>query len=289
MRNLDISALRSLAAIADAGGVTRAADSLNLTQSAVSMQIKRLEQLLDATLLQKQGRGVVLTAAGEQLVSYARRLLELHDEAYSRLTFDDYEGTVSLGVPDDLVQPYIPRVLRRCREQLPRVEVHLVSSLTRLLLQQFEHGELDVMLTTDSGPRQQAETLLEARQHWLGGTAGQAYLKRPLPLGMCNICSAKPGVIAALDNAGIAWQMVGDTNSTTTVHAMVNADLAVTPVVEFLKPPGTERLRRGLLPDLPEQFINLSVARSGSALGQELAAIVRRVFQAGPATLALAG
>lgn len=92
MRNLDLTTLRSFAAVADNGGVTSAARMLNLTQSAVSMQIKRLEDLLGLTLLERAGRGVALTASGEQLLGYARRMIALNDEVYALLTHDALEG-----------------------------------------------------------------------------------------------------------------------------------------------------------------------------------------------------
>lgn len=97
MRNLDMTTLRSFMAVADHGGVTRAAGALNLTQSAVSMQIKRLEEMLDITLLDRANRRVTLTASGEQLLSYARRIVALNDEAVGRLTEDLFEGEVVLG------------------------------------------------------------------------------------------------------------------------------------------------------------------------------------------------
>ena len=99
MRNLDITTLRSFVAVADTGGVTKAAGLLHLTQSAVSMQLKRLEESLDAPLLDRTGRGIALTAQGEQLLSYARRMLVLNDEVYGKLTSNAYEGEVTLGVP----------------------------------------------------------------------------------------------------------------------------------------------------------------------------------------------
>ncbi len=112
-RNLDLTALRSFVAVADAGGVTRAAGFLNLTQSAVSMQIKRLEEALDLALLDRTGRGVALTPSGEQLLSYARRMVALNDEAWTRLTCQSHEGEIVLGVPHDIVYPAIPQVLQR--------------------------------------------------------------------------------------------------------------------------------------------------------------------------------
>lgn len=102
-RNLDLTALRSFVAVADTGGVTKAAGLLHLTQSAVSMQLKRLEESLDAPLLDRAGRGIALTAQGEQLLSYARRMLVLNDEVYGKLTSNAYEGEVTLGVPHDII------------------------------------------------------------------------------------------------------------------------------------------------------------------------------------------
>src|SRR6056297_186316 len=98
-RNLDLTALRSFVAVADTGGVTRAAGLLNLTQSAVSMQLKRLEESLNTSLLDRSGRTIGLTTQGEQLLSYARRMLQLNDEIYGRLTATEFEGELKLGVP----------------------------------------------------------------------------------------------------------------------------------------------------------------------------------------------
>ena len=97
MRNLDITTLRSFVAVADSGGVTRAAGFLHLTQSAVSMQLKRLEELLGLELLDRSGRTIALTASGEQLLAYARRMVALNDEVIGRLTDQAFEGEVLLG------------------------------------------------------------------------------------------------------------------------------------------------------------------------------------------------
>ena len=140
-RNLDITSLRSFVAIADAGGVTRAAGFLNLTQSAVSMQIKRLEDMLGCAVLDRSARKVQLTAAGEALLSYARRMLVLNDEVFGRLTQTQHEGEVVLGVPHDIVYPVIPQILRRFAAEYPRMKVTLLSSFTRVLKGQFSRGD----------------------------------------------------------------------------------------------------------------------------------------------------
>ncbi len=120
MRNLDMTALRSFVAVADHGGVTRAAGVLNFTQSAVSMQLKRLEEMLDVVLLNRSNRKIALTASGEQLLGYARRIIDMNDEAMSRLTSEIFEGEIVIGVPHDMVYPVIPRGLQRFNDEFPR-------------------------------------------------------------------------------------------------------------------------------------------------------------------------
>ena len=105
VRNLDIAALRSFVTVAELGGVTRAAERLNLTQSAVSMQLKRLEAALDPQLLAREGRGIGLTREGEQLLGYGRRMVRLNDEAWDRMMHAEFQGRVNFGVPEDIVRP----------------------------------------------------------------------------------------------------------------------------------------------------------------------------------------
>eukprot|EP01031_Cornospumella_fuschlensis_P007401 gene7401-9166_t len=109
---LDSDLMRSFLAVADSGSVTIAAARLFRTQSAVSLQIKRLEEVLGCDVLDRSARKVGLTAEGEQLLGYARKMLALNDEAFHRLTTDVHEGEIVLGVPHDIVYPAIPQVLR---------------------------------------------------------------------------------------------------------------------------------------------------------------------------------
>src|SRR5918999_4075352 len=158
-RNLDLTALRSFAAVADAGGVTRAAAQLNLTQSAVSMQLKRLEEQLGLSLLDRSARSIALTAQGEQLLAYARRLLALNDEAWGRLTHPSFEGEIDLGVPHDIIYPHVPGVLKRFAAEYPRVKLRLHSLYTSGLKELFARGEMDLILTTESAVDTGGETL----------------------------------------------------------------------------------------------------------------------------------
>lgn len=259
-RNLDLTALRSFVAVAEAGGVTRAAGFLNLTQSAVSMQVKRLEEALDLTLLDRVGRGVALTAAGEQLLSYARRMLALNDEAWTRLTCDSFEGELVLGVPHDIVYPVIPGVLQKFAALYPRMRVRLVSSFTRQLKEDFGRGTISLILTTEDGCSPGGETLAEVPLVWVGAQGGTAWRQAPVRLAFAEHCIFRQGAIAALDTAGIAWELAVSSEQVNAVEATVSADLAITATLEGASPPFTEAVPHGgALPELPLRKINLYV------------------------------
>ena len=279
-RTLDLTALRSLVAVADAGGVTRAAGFLNLTQSAVSMQIKRLEEALALALFDRAGRGVVLTPAGEQLVSYARRMIALNDEAWSRLTATEYEGEIVLGVPHDIVHPVIPRVLQRFAAEFPRMRVQLVSSFTRTLRAQFARGEVDLMLATEEGVEDGGETLALSRLLWVGAPGGSAWRQRPLRLAFEEACIFRAGVQQQLDAAGIGWEMAVSTHQPRAVEAVVSADLAVHAALEGACPSFMEPVPHGgALPDLGARRINLYPG-DRSAPATALAAMIRDGYRA---------
>ncbi len=280
-RNLDMTALRSFVAVAESGGVTRAAGFLNLTQSAVSMQLKRLEESLGQALLDRSSRQIGLTSQGEQLLGYGRRLLALNDEVYARLTDHAFEGELTLGVPSDIVYPYIPGVLQRFAAEFPRVRVQLLSSYTRRLKQQFARGECDLILTTEEGIEDGGETLVTLPLVWVGSPGGTAWKSRPLRLAFEYACLFRGGVQAALDDVGIPWEMAVESDSTRTVEASVTADLAIHAAIKGSRPPYVEEIDHGgQLPELSKMKINMYVAdRSKGALVSELAALVRQAYR----------
>jgi DNA-binding transcriptional LysR family regulator len=226
-RNLDLSAIRSFIAVVDAGGVTRAAGYLNLTQSAVSMQIKRLEDSLGLSLFLRAARRLALSPEGEQLVSFGRRMLALNDEALSLFSTTACEGEIRLGVPHDVVYPAIPGILRRMAQTYPRVRINLVSSFTLLMKQDFARGGFDVMLTTEEAPDPGAEVLCSRGLVWVGAPDGNAWQRRPLRMGFKDTCIFRTRAQSALDEAGIAWEMATGGESEQAVDATVAADLAV--------------------------------------------------------------
>lgn len=282
-RNLDLTALRSFVTVADTGGVTRAAGVLNLTQSAVSMQLKRLEELVGVGLIDRSSRTIGLTTAGEQLLGYARRMIDANDEAIDRLTSQEYEGSLILGVPHDIVYPIIPHVLRYFAAEFPRVQLQLLSSYTRDLKVSFAEGGCDLILTTEDHVEANGETLAEQPLVWVGARGGTAWRDRPLRLSFENSCIFRRSAQDALDRAGIAWDLAAEAGSVRTVEALVAGDLAVT--AQLL---GTEIQQLapvphgGALPDLGTSKINMYVAetRQRPAVA-EMAEMLRASYRSG--------
>ncbi|MFN3210996.1 MAG: LysR family transcriptional regulator [Roseovarius sp.] len=281
MRNLDMTTLRSFLEVAEQGGVTRAAQVLNLTQSAVSMQLKRLEEVLGIDLLDRSNRRVALTASGEQLLTYARRIVDLNDEAVGRLSDEVYEGQLTLGVPHDIVYPVVPRVLKTFNGVFPRVNVALKSSSTIRLHEALRKGEVDLILTTEKEVAPGGETLTRLPLKWVGALGGQAWRKKPLRLGFCRHCIFRAPVLRSLDAAGIDWELAIEADEDRSVEALISADLAVGALLETSIPPHQEAINaQGALPDLGFQQVNMYGPANRDDIMRELSDLLRQGFRA---------
>ncbi len=287
-RNLDLTSLRSFVAVADAGGVTRAAGFLNLTQSAVSMQLKRLEESLGIALLDRSARTIGLTPMGEQLLSYARRMLELNDEIYGKLTATDYEGEITLGVPHDIIYPAIPQVLHKFAQAFPRLRVKLVSSNTNLLKAQFARGEVDLILTTEPEGTPGHTTLTTRKLVWIGAPGGQAGRMRPLRLAFSNVCLFRTIAQRSLDAAHIPWEMAIEGDGQTAIEATVSADLAVHASLDGTAPADLSKIDSSAgLPSLGEMQINLYRGDLGAGHAMdELVGMITAAYRMGQVPVA---
>lgn len=263
LRNLDLSTLRSFVTIAETKNMTRAATRLHLTQSAISMQIKRVEESLELTLFERTKKGMQTTSAGDQLLHYARQMIELNDEAWSRLTASEYEGRIKLGVPADIINPQVPNVLRAFSQAFPRVQITLTSSLSHSLLDQFNQGQFDVILTTLREPDNNGEVISTQRLLWTGAIDGTAWKRRPLPIGFSQGCAFRSDVLDALNSNGVDWFDVVAAEDEIAGIATISADLCIGAELE-----GSEMQRREfidheeLLPRLPDYSIVMYRAES---------------------------
>jgi DNA-binding transcriptional LysR family regulator len=278
-QTLDLSTLRSFVTIAETGSMTRAAERLFLTQSAISMQIKRLETSLGFSVFERSARGMAPTSEGEQLLQFAHQMLALNDEAMGRLTSPDYEGIIRFGAPGDIVYPHVPRVLKEFSRDFPRVQVKFTTLGTFNLLRQYEEGLHDIVLTTEQAPREGGEIIATQPLVWVGAADGHAWKKRPLPLGFARHCAFRPGVFGALEAAGIPWLDQVHSENEAAIDAMVAADFCVSARLQSSSVPDAIALGHDQLPELPDHSIALYYGDAGgNPVVQMLAEYLRRAL-----------
>ena len=145
---IDIDQLRTFIAIAETGSFTKAADIVHKTQSAVSMQMKRLEERLDKPIFARDGRASKLTEDGERLLDYARRIVKLNLEALAAFSGPELTGSVRLGVPDDYADRYLPEIMARYSRAYPGVELTVICEPSVDLLERIDLNELDLAIVT---------------------------------------------------------------------------------------------------------------------------------------------
>jgi DNA-binding transcriptional LysR family regulator len=281
-RDIDVALLRAFIAVVESGGVTAAARSLNRTQAAVSLQIKRLEELLGTELFEREHKRLSLGPAGERLLGSAKRLVALNDDIWGAMTTPDFEGEVSLGVPYDIVTSLIPPVLQRFNKAWPRIQVALECKSSQLLLEDMAEGKIDLTLTTEISAGAGGETLLSDRLVWVGVRGSSLPAQRPLPVALgCRHCRFRPEVIKTLQAAGIAWRVVSEGSHMEAIYATLKAGLAVAPLLSTTVPEYLEVLgAEANLPELPDFMVNLYPPRNGaSAVAEELARHIRQDFE----------
>lgn len=260
--NLDTDLLRTFVAIADSGSFTRAGELVHRTQSAVSMQVKRLEETLGKPVFQREGRTVTLTPEGEALLGYARRILKLHEEAVATLTQPDLVGTVRVGTPDDYVMRFLPGILTRFAQAYPRVQVDVHCEPSYKLIGRLEGGELDLALITCNPGEERGQILRREPIVWVTSECHIAHEEEPLPLALFQKgCFVRDSVLKALDEVGRSYRIAYSSPSLTGIHAAVSAGLAVTAIARSILPPGVRPLspEEGF-PRLPTATITLQRA-----------------------------
>jgi DNA-binding transcriptional LysR family regulator len=282
-RDIDTALVRAFVAVVETGSVTGAAALLNLTQAAVSQQLKRLEELFGTPLFERHHKRLSLRPNGERLLSYAQRLIALNDETWGAMSAPVYEGEVRLGVPHDIVGPHLPPILRRFDQAWPRVRVSLQCSTTPRLLELLRKGDIDLTLTTEQRCGANGEILLEDELVWAGASNGAAHRRDPLPLSLGDEkCAFRAVVLKVLRDVGRDWRPVCEVSSMEPLLASIEADLAVSALLRTTIPSYLQVIEREpRLPRLPTFFINMYLppARQ-SEIAVELARHIRQEFAA---------
>lgn len=279
----DTQTLKSFVAIADTGSFSRAADFVGRTQPAISQQIKRLEQALGHRLFVRGPKRVSLTQQGEAYLSYARRILDLQAEAWSRLNEPDAEGEIRIGTPEDFATFRLSAILARFRREHPRVQLSVRCDLTLNLMESYKSEQLDLVLvkrdpqSVQGGTRVWREPLVfAAPQNWEP--------RSPLPLIVSpSPCIYRSRAIAALDAAGMSWAVTYMSQSLAGTLAAARAGLGVTVLPSDMLPPDIVRLPSHLgLPELADAEIALMTRDGLSAAGQMLVEHIIHALEKNP-------
>ncbi|WJR79001.1 LysR substrate-binding domain-containing protein [Bradyrhizobium sp. NP1] len=232
---LDLELLRSFVSVIDAGGFTRAGERVHRTQSTVSQQIKRLEDDLGQLLLIRTGKDVTPTEAGERLLSYARRLLALAEEARDVVARPDYQGAVRLGIPEDFAASRLARLLATFSRSHPNLRLDVRSDQSLTLRRELEFGHLDLALfKRDAGEKGGIASWPE-RVHWVTSKTRPRDLSTgSVPLiGFPGGCLYRARAIHALEAAGRSWHMAYSSSSLAGIQAAVAAGMGLSILSEM--------------------------------------------------------
>ena len=279
---LDPDILRAFVMIADGASVTRAAERVGRTQSAVSMQMRKLEDILGTPLLARGPRGLAATTQGIWLAERARTLLSLHDEIHANFHAAPLIGQVRLGTPDDYALQWLPRILAGFAESHPRIEVDVVCSNSEALAQRIASGQLDLTLLTE-GHRDEGEfaEIWRGPLRWVGPANQALYRREPLPLALAHPgCTWRAAALGALGRAGRQARVTYNSATQAGCFAVALAGLALTVSTPTRLPPGLIWLGAGEnLPELPQIGIELHSAEGAESPAiSALAAAIRQGF-----------
>ncbi|MCM2331348.1 DNA-binding transcriptional regulator, LysR family [Geopseudomonas sagittaria] len=278
--SIDSELLRTFVAIADHGGFTRAAEFVNRTQSAVSMQMKRLEEdVLQRRLFERDGRQVQLTAEGQVLLGYARRILKLHGELLATLREPHMVGAVRIGTPDDYVMRFLPGILSRFAQSHPLVQVEVHCEPSYQLLQR---QDLDFSIVTREPGSEIGQLLRQERFVWAEARGFSPHEQTPMPLAMFNSgCFCRAWACNALDALGHPYRIAYSSPSLAAILAIVSAGLAVTAQLQSLLTPDLRILGEAEgLPPLPAtSIVLLRRPGSGSPVTDALAEYIAEGFR----------
>ena len=229
--NLDTDVLRTLVAARQLGGFNRAAQQVGRSQSAVSQQIRKLEEQVGQPLFRREGRRLALTEAGDVILSYARRILDLNDEAVAAVRGTALGGTIRVGLPTDFAESWLPMALARFKRAHPGVRVEASTDRRAVLIDRLDKGQLDLVLLFGGGLRSDALHLARLPMVWIGSSKEKPNWQsgHPLPLAVFNPpCFFRETAVAALDRAGIPWHITFTSLSLHGIWAAVDAGLGIT-------------------------------------------------------------
>lgn len=281
---LESELLRTFLAVADAGNLTRAADTVRRTQSAVSMQLKRLEELIGLPLFERHSRGVVLTAHGRRLVDNARRIVALLDDTAAAMRQPALGGSVRIGVSEEYINSTLPRALGAFAAIHPDVEITVHQGTSMSNLAALEAGEIDIAVVFEPGGKSRNEVLMIDPTVWVTSNQHAIHERQPLPIatytyvegGWCDDLAMRN-----LKQRKIESRIAFVSRTTSGLIAAVLSGLAVAPLSRSVIPPGCRELTEsdgfGII-DLSKVVLRTRADKRSQAV-DAMADAIRRAFR----------
>ena len=266
LRDLQLDWLKCFVAVVDTGSLSSAAGEVFRSQSAVSMQLKKLEDAVGHALIERSSRKLQITPEGQTLLSYARRMLDLQAEAQQALNHQPLTGYVRLGVPDDYAHSYLTPVLRRFALRHSGVEIELNCEQSTALIPRVAQGELDLALVSRDHARR-GIVLFHEPMVWVGSPQFELWRRDPLPIAVYESASlARRGAIHALAQQGRRYKIVYNSSSLAGQIAAVESGLAIAVFTQCSAPAHLQQLgiEHGLGPLAP---MEVAVYRSRASRG----------------------
>ncbi len=271
--NLDLDLLRTFVAVADLNTFAAAAAAVCRTQSAVSQQMQRLEQLVGKELFARHGRNKLLTEHGIQLLGYARKILRFNDEACMSLMFSNLQGVLTLGASDESADTILPFLLNRISSVYPKLALDVSVKRNAFIVEMLKENEVDLVVTTHRPGQFDCLTLRTSPTHWYCAAEYVLQQGEPIPLVLLDDPSPfRDMVLAALNEANIPWRLAYVASTLPAVRAAVKAGLGVTArPVEMMSPDLRVLGKSDGLPSLPDTEYLLC---HNAASNNELAKVV---------------
>jgi len=220
-KNIDFELLRTFIAVVDNGSITRASAQVHRTQSAISMQIKRLEAQVEQQLFDRSGRSLILSYQGKSLVAYARRLLNLHDEAFNRLSSINSTSKITIGCPDDYSTSLLPKLMAILHQQVPHLHISIITANSGELRQLMDSGDIDIAILSRLPQNNEGVLVHQTQGIWLSRDA-ETFNQRPLPLVLVEpSCKFHSSVIDALEKSAIDYQLLCDASQVSLLLTLI--------------------------------------------------------------------
>lgn len=271
---IDVDQLRTFIAIAETGSFTKAAEVVHKTQSAVSMQMKRLEERLERAIFARDGRASKLTEDGERLLDYARRIIKLNIEALTAFSDSALTGRVRLGVPDDYADRYLPEIMARFSRGYPGVELTVICEPSVDLVERIGDNELDLAIITTTESNRPSEVFRQERLLWVTSSRHPTHNETVLPLAIGRpTCVWRRIAVERFETMGRPYRVLYSSGNAGAISAAVLAGLAISVLPESGLRPGMRVLTPADgFPELP--FCRIGLLRNpheSSALADALA------------------